>query len=186
MNNKVETKFDVKTVVATAIGAAIFFVLMRFVAIPTWVPNTTINVAYGFVALFGAVFGALPAALAAFIGHWLTDLSYGGAWYSWILGSTVCAYVLGYALKGNRVEKGEFTKAMKSRFVVGAVLANAVAWLVVAPGLDVLIYQQPFEVVFAQATLAALTNLIGTLVVGYILIEAYAKTRTKSGSLSAK
>ena len=184
--NKVETKFDVKTVVATAIGAAIFFVLMRFVAIPTWVPNTTINVAYGFIALFGAVFGAVPAALAAFIGHWFTDLSYGGAWYSWIIGSASCAFALGYALKGNQVEKGTFDKATKTRFAIGAVVANALAWLVVAPGLDVLIYQQPFEVVFAQASLAAITNLVGTLVVGYILIEAYAKTRTQSGSLSAK
>ena len=39
MNNK----NSVKTVVAVAIGAALFFVLGRFVAIPSGIPNTNIS-----------------------------------------------------------------------------------------------------------------------------------------------
>ncbi|MDD3428935.1 MAG: ECF transporter S component, partial [Oscillospiraceae bacterium] len=36
-------KMSIKTVVAIGIGAAIFFVLGRFVSIPSPVPNTSIN-----------------------------------------------------------------------------------------------------------------------------------------------
>lgn len=40
-------KFGVKSIVATAIGAALFFVLGRFVAIPSGIPDTNISVQYG-------------------------------------------------------------------------------------------------------------------------------------------
>ena len=39
-------KLSVKTIVATGIGAALFFVLGRFVAIPSGVPDTNISVQY--------------------------------------------------------------------------------------------------------------------------------------------
>lgn len=35
-------KMSIKTVVAVGIGAALFFVLARFVAIPSGIPNTSI------------------------------------------------------------------------------------------------------------------------------------------------
>ncbi|WP_414601265.1 ECF transporter S component, partial [Gemmiger sp.] len=37
---------NIKTVVAVGIGAALFFVLGRFVAIPSPVPNTNISLQY--------------------------------------------------------------------------------------------------------------------------------------------
>ena len=37
-------KINVKTIVAIGIGAALFFVLGRFVAIPSGIPNTNICV----------------------------------------------------------------------------------------------------------------------------------------------
>ena len=40
-------KFSVKSIVAIGIGAALFFVLGRFVAIPSPVPNVNICVQYG-------------------------------------------------------------------------------------------------------------------------------------------
>lgn len=46
MNNK----NSVKTVVAVAIGAALFFVLGRFVAIPSGIPNTNISLQYAVLA----------------------------------------------------------------------------------------------------------------------------------------
>ena len=58
-------KFSVKTIVATAIGAALFFVLGRFVAIPSGIPNTNISIQYGVLGFIAAVFvlslkGVLP------------------------------------------------------------------------------------------------------------------------------
>lgn len=178
--------FNPKQVVAIAIGAAIFFVLSRFLAIPTFVPNTTINIAYGFLALFAGVFGAVPATLAAFMGHFITDLTYGGAWYSYIIASAFVGLGLGYVLKQTDITKGQFTKRDGIRFIVGQAVVNALAWLVVAPGLDIIIYQQPVEIVMAQVGVIVVTNVLGTGIVGYLLLKVYAESRTQSGSLSVK
>ena len=56
-------KFSVKTIVATGIGAALFFVLGRFVAIPSPVPNTNISIQYGVLAFIAAVYGPLAGLL---------------------------------------------------------------------------------------------------------------------------
>ena len=46
---------SVKTIVAIGIGAALFFVLGRFVAIPSPVPNTNISSQYGLLAFMAAL-----------------------------------------------------------------------------------------------------------------------------------
>ena len=48
---------SIKTVVAVGIGAALFFVLGRFVAIPSPVPNTNISLQYAVLALLAAMYG---------------------------------------------------------------------------------------------------------------------------------
>ena len=45
---------SIKTVVAIGIGAALFFVLGRFVAIPSPVPNTNISLQYAVLGLLAA------------------------------------------------------------------------------------------------------------------------------------
>ena len=47
----------IKTVVAVGIGAALFFVLGRFVAIPSPVPNTNLSLQYAVLALLAAMYG---------------------------------------------------------------------------------------------------------------------------------
>ncbi|MDR2102229.1 MAG: ECF transporter S component, partial [Treponema sp.] len=56
MGNKA---LPVRTVVAIGIGAALFFVLMRFVAIPSGVPNTNLNLGIAVLTIFAAIFGPL-------------------------------------------------------------------------------------------------------------------------------
>ena len=55
---------SIKPVVAVGIGAALFFVLGRFVAIPSPVPNTNISLQYAVLAL-------LPASFSTFSGVFL-------------------------------------------------------------------------------------------------------------------
>ena len=69
MENK--SKFTIKSIVAIGIGAALFFVLGRFVSIPTPIPNTTANIQYGVLSVFGIIFGPVVSMLAGFIGHTL-------------------------------------------------------------------------------------------------------------------
>ena len=54
---------SVRTIVAVGIGAALFFVLGRFVAIPSPVPNTNISTQYGLLAFMAALFGPVAGAL---------------------------------------------------------------------------------------------------------------------------
>ena len=70
-------KSPVILVVAIGIGAALFFVLGRFVAIPSPVPNTNISLQYGLLGFMAGLFGPIAGLLIAFIGHALIDFSYG-------------------------------------------------------------------------------------------------------------
>ena len=56
-------KSPVILVVAIGVGAALFFVLGRFVAIPSPVPNTNISTQYGLLAFMAALFGPVAGAL---------------------------------------------------------------------------------------------------------------------------
>ncbi len=70
MNNRKKSNgFSVRSVVATGIGAAVFFVLMKFISIPTGISNTNINVAEGWLALIAGLFGPVVGLLVGFIGH---------------------------------------------------------------------------------------------------------------------
>ena len=60
---------SIKPVVAVGIGAALFFVLGRFVAIPSPVPNTNISLQYAVLALLAAMYGPVVGGLIGFIGH---------------------------------------------------------------------------------------------------------------------
>ena len=174
---------NIKTVVAVGIGAALFFVLGRFVAIPSPVPNTNISLQYAVLGLLAAMYGPVAGALIGFIGHALIDLSWGGIpWWSWVIASAFSGVVVGLFAKKLNVNEGEFSKKVAT-FAIANVAAHAIAWIVVAPVLDILIYAEPAKKVFAQGAFAAVSNIITAVVVGGLLILAYTKTIAKKGSL---
>ena len=171
---------SIKTVVAVGIGAALFFVLGRFVAIPSPVPNTNISLQYAVLALLAAMYGPVAGGLIGFIGHALIDLSWGGSpWWSWVITSAFVGVVIGLFAKKLNVQDGEFGKGKVVVFVV----SNVIAWVVVAPVLDILIYAEPANKVFAQGVFAAVSNSITGVIVGGLLVLAYTKTIAKKGSL---
>ncbi|MDO4499820.1 MAG: ECF-type riboflavin transporter substrate-binding protein [Erysipelotrichaceae bacterium] len=173
--------FSTKTIVATSLGAALFLVLFMFVKIPSPVPETNIQIAYGISAFFGALFGPICGGLIAFVGHALNDLvAYGSAWWSWIIASGVAGIFAGFAYFKLDLEKGQKPGAS---FFVWNLVGHAVAWLLVAPVLDIVMYGEPVNLVFVQGVTAFLINGITAAIVGGILAVAYASTRTTKGSL---
>ena len=169
--------------VAIGIGAALFFVLGRFVAIPSPVPNTNISLQYGLLAFMAALFGPLAGALIAFIGHALIDFSYGwGVWWSWVIASAVAGLIMGVLTKKISLEKS-FGKKQIITFNVSQVIAHLVAWVVVAPVLDILIYAEPANKVFVQGLVGGLANIVTTAIVGTLLAVAYNAAKPKAGSL---
>lgn len=176
-------KSSVTTIVAIGIGAALFFVLGRFIAIPSPVPNTNISIQYGLLAFMAALYGPVAGLLIAFIGHALIDLSYGwGVWWSWVIASGVAGLIMGFLMKPISIED-KFDKSDIIRFNVAGVIAHIVAWAVVAPVLDVLIYAEPANKVFTQGLVGGIANIITTAIVGTLLAVAYSKAKPKAGSL---
>jgi energy-coupling factor transport system substrate-specific component len=178
---------SVKTVVAIGIGAALMFVLMRFVAIPSGVPNTNLNLGIAILAFFAAIFGPIAGLLIGFIGHFLTDLTWGwGVWWSWVICSALVGLIIGLFWKLYKIEAGGF--GLKQCFIFNGIqiAANAVVWGYIAPTLDILIYQEPAEKVFLQGAVAGALNIAIVLVLGSLLAFGYTKLRIKPGSLKAE
>lgn len=179
-----QSKFTVKHIVAIGIGAAVFFVLKRFVTIPTGFPNTDIATAYPFLALLGVVYGPIVAGLAGFIGHALGDLTTYGPWWSWIAASGILGVFFGLLSRWIPIQQGTFGAKEIRTFLIGETIANLVVWVIIAPIGDILIYGEPANKVFTQGVIAGLTNAVVTGIIGVILLKAYAQTKTKKGSLS--
>ena len=177
-----KSNITIKSIVAIGIGAALFFVVGRFIAIPIFA-NTTANLQYGILSVFSIIFGPLVGVLAGFIGHTLIDLSWGSPWWSWIIASAVFGLVMGLVKKKIDIENGVFGKKEIIIFNVAQIVTHAICWVVVASGLDVLIYEEDITKLVGQSLVAFAANSLTTAIVGTALLLAYAKTRTKAGSL---
>jgi energy-coupling factor transport system substrate-specific component len=178
-------KVSTRTIVATGIGAALFTLLFMYVKVPSPIPETSFQTAYGLGAFFAALFGPVAGALIQFIGHALSDsIQYGSPWWSWVIASGVAGLVYGFSWKRTKVEEGEFKTKDIVTFNVIQIIGNIIAWVVVAPVLDILIYAEPVNLVFTQGITAAIMNSVSAGVFGTLLLIAYAATRTKKGSLS--
>jgi energy-coupling factor transport system substrate-specific component len=177
---------SVKTVVAVGIGAAVMFVLMRFVAIPSGIPNVNLNLGVMILAVFASIFGPLAGLLIGFIGHTLTDLTWGGVWWSWVIADAALGLLVGVFWKLFKIEDGDFGLKKGIIFNLVQIAANAVVWVGIAPALDILIYGEPADKVFLQGVGAAIANAAVTLVLGTLLLIGYAKTRTRAGSLKTE
>ena len=175
---------SVKSVVAIGIGAAIYVILARFTSIPTGIPNTNIEIVYPFLALLATIYGPVVGFSVGFIGHALGDfLMYGQTWWSWVLATAVLGLIIG--LYGMRLDldNGVFTVKQMGGFNVVQIIANVISWLVIAPVGDILIYSEPQNKVFLQGATATITNSLAILILGTILLKAYAATKVKKGSL---
>ena len=178
-------KFSVKSIVAIGIGAALFFVLGRFVAIPSPVPNVNICVQYGLLAFMSVVFGPVAGALIGFIGHTLIDFSYGwGIWWSWVIASGVFGLLMGCSAKMLKMDQAEMGKKGLIKFNISQLIVHAICWIVVANVLDVLMYSEPLDKIIVQSVVSTASNAISTAIVGSLLCVAYAATKTKAGSLT--
>ncbi len=177
-------KFGVKHIVATGIGAALFFVLGRFVAIPSGIPNTNISIQYGLLAFIAAVFGPIAGLLSGLIGHFFIDFSFGwGIWWSWVIASAICGGIIGLFAQKLNIEDGEFNKGRIIKFNFIQLVSHLVSWAVIAPVLDIFMYGEPANKVFIQGLVSAGVNTVTTAVVGTLLCIAYAAAIPGKGSL---
>jgi energy-coupling factor transport system substrate-specific component len=180
-------KVTTKTIVATGLGAAVFMLLFMYIKVPSPIPETSFQTAYALSAFFAALFGPIAGGLIAFIGHALSDaIQYGSPWWSWVIASGISGVVFGFSYKRTKVEEGEFKVKDIIIFNIIQVFGNILAWVIVAPILDIVIYSEPANLVFTQGVIAALLNSISVGVIGTLLLISYAATKTKKGSLNKR
>ncbi len=181
-------KFGIREVVALGIGTALFVVLTT-VQIPLIiVPNTALQPRMAVLAFISAVFGPIVGGIAGIVGHALGDaFFYGSVWWSWVFPEAVVGVAIGLFRKKFAVEEGGFKGGSAIvLFNLVQIAANAVAWILVAPILDILVYAEPANKVFAQGALAFLGNVIIIGILGTILLAAYSKISGKSSDLKAE
>ena len=178
-------KFGIKEVVAVGIGTALF-VVMTSIQIPlVVVPNTYLAPRMAILAFLAAVFGPWVGAAVGLLGHALGDaIFYGSVWWSWVFPEAVVGIVIGLYAAKYAVREGGFDKKNAIHFNIVQVVANALAWILVAPVLDILVYAEPSNKVFAQGFFAFLGNIVIIGVLGTILLIAYTKVAGKSSSLT--
>jgi energy-coupling factor transport system substrate-specific component len=178
-------KVTTKTIVATGLGAALFTLLFMFVKVPSPIPQTSLQTAYGLGAFFAVLFGPIAGALIAFIGHAISDaVQYGAPWWSWVISSGICGFIFGFAYKKTGVEEGSFKGKDILIFNIIQIVGNLISWGFIAPVLDIIIYKEPVNLVFTQGIVAAGMNIITVGIISTLLLIAYAATRTKKGSLN--
>lgn len=177
-------KFGIREVVAIGIGTALFAVLTQ-VQIPLgFIPNTALQPRAALLAFFAAVFGPLVGAAVGLIGHALGDaLFYGSIWWSWVFPEVVFGIILGLFAKKFAIKEGGFDKKNVILFNIVQIIANAITWILAAPLLDILIYAEPANKVFAQGFFAFLGNVIITAALGTLIALGYSKVGAKSSSL---
>ena len=82
-------KTFIRFAAAIGMGAVLMFLLNRYLALPTGVPDTSLQLGIPVLAVFAAIFGPIAWFLIGFIGHALVDLSWGGVWWSWVISSAL-------------------------------------------------------------------------------------------------
>lgn len=183
---EMDKKFGIKQVVAMGIGTALFVVL-TMVQIPFPIPNTSLQPRMAILAFFSAIFGPVVGAVIGLLGHALGDaIWYGSVWWSWVFPEAVVGIAVGLTAKKLAVKEGGFTASKIVLFNVVQVVANALAWIVVAPVLDILVYAEPAKKVFVQGIFAFIGDIIIIGILGSILLAAYSKIASKSSGLKAE
>lgn len=184
---KSKFNFGVKEVVAIGIGTALFVALTE-VQIPLgFIPNTALQPRAALMGFMAAVFGPIVGAAIGLIGHALGDaLFYGSIWWSWVFPEAVCGFIVGWFVDKYMVKQGDFGKKQIVLFNVVQVIGNAIAWILCAPVLDIVVYAEPANKVFAQGFFAFLGNIIITGILGTLIAVGYAKIGAKSSSLEAE
>ncbi len=180
-------KIVVKNAIAIIIGVTLFFLLGRFVAIPSPISNAPINIQYGALSLISVVYGPIVGALSALIGHIFIDLSRDGSiCWSWAIASGIVGLFIGLCYKKLDILNDDFSTKKIITLNAYQIVAHLFAWAVVAPVLDILLYTKATDNIFSNGFITAAVNIITTAIVGTLFCLAYSAAKPKRGNFSKK
>lgn len=169
----------VKRIGTIALGSVLFFLLGRYVTIPSPIPTVNICVQYGLLAFLAVVCGPLTGSITGLIGHILIDLSSGQMFWSWILATAAFGGLLGVLANVTRLDPAHRDREMLVHFNLCQVATHVVCWAGIAPVLDILLYNENMDTIFAEGLTAALSNAVTTAIVGSSMLAIYAVLKAR-------
>lgn len=177
--------WNTKTVVAIAIGAALFGVLMNIGGIPIFT-NTKLTTAMIVPVMVGAMFGPVPAFVACLAGNTIADLIGGwGYWFDWSIGNGVLGFIVGLLpLYGAKIDDGIFKVKHAVIYVITCVIGNALAFGIVTPIFTTLFYGGELEVTFLQSLTGGIANTAVLTIIGIPILIALAKWNARNTNLT--
>ena len=164
----------VKRIGTIAAGSMLFFLLGRYVTIPSPIPTVNICVQYGLLAFLAVACGPLIGSMTGLIGHILIDLSGGQMFWSWILATVAFGGLLGVLANVTRLDPAHRDREMLVHFNLCQVATHVVCWAGIAPVLDILLYNENMDTIFAEGLTAALSNAVTTAIIGSSILAIYA------------
>ena len=168
--------FGIKHIAAIIVGTILYFMLGRFITLPSGIPNTNISFHCGILSLIAAIFGPIPGLITGFAGQFLVDASYGwGVWWSNVIAASVFGGIHGMIAYRLNVKECGFTKEGILKFNISQVISNLLAWSAVAPLLDIIIYGEGAGTAFVKGLSNTGANIITTAVLGTLLYGLYVK-----------
>lgn len=178
-------KWNTRTLVTVAIGAALFGVLMVFGGIPIFT-NTKLTSAMIIPVVVGGLFGSVPAFVTLLLGNTLADLIGGwGFWFDWSIGNGVLGLFIGaLPLYGARIDEGIFKVQHAIVYTLVAIAGNAIAFGLVTPLFTALMYGSDLEITFLQSFAAGISNTIVLVVVGIPLLILLSRRFAKRTNLT--
>jgi energy-coupling factor transport system substrate-specific component len=174
-------KKGVREAVAAGIGI-ILFVALTEVQIPVpGVSNTDFQIRAALIAFLAAMFGPVVGGLIGFVGHALGDvIFYREVYWSWVIADAGFGILMGLFSGWFKIKDGRFRGKEIGLFNLIQIGANIVAWLILAPVLDILLFSEDAATVFKQGGVACLTNILVIAVLAVLTAYAYSKKGTKS------
>ncbi|GHU03440.1 hypothetical protein FACS1894147_07410 [Spirochaetia bacterium] len=178
-------KWNTRTLVAVAVGAALFGVLMVFGSIPVFT-NTNLTTAMVIPVVVGGLFGPLPAFVTLLVGNMLADLIGGWGFYlDWSIGNGVLGFFVGsLPLYGARIDEGIFKVHQAIIYAVVVIVGNALAFGIVTPIFTSIIQGADLEITFLQAFAAGVSNTVVLIVIGIPLLFLLSKRFAKRSNLT--
>ena len=184
MLKKFVGEWNTKTIVAVAIGAALYGVLMVWGSIPVFT-NTNLTSAMIVPVVVGALFGPLPATVALLVGNCLADLIGGwGFWFDWSIGNGVLGLFVGLLpLYGADIKNGIFKVKHAVIYTICCLLGNAIAFGIVTPVMTALLYSADLEITFIQSLAGGLSNTAVLVVIGIPVLVLLSKRYASRANL---
>ena len=174
-----KNSFGIQELAAAAVGTALFAALTK-AKITIGIPDVFIQPRMAVLAFFAAVFGPVTGSIVGLAGHALGDaLFYKTVIWSWAVPEVIVGALIGFFAVSFEVREGRFIKSRILLFNAVQIIANILAWLILAPILDILIYKEAAGHAFLQGFWACLLNSGVILVLGTLLLAGFGKMAEK-------